>query len=344
MLVSYRLRPVNRWTWEDMPDAKRGWALTSASVTKEATDGACLIDSAALTVSAPLGYEFPEGWYRLQAMVSDGSGSRVIDIATLWVYPTNDVVDKGRTDISLSGTSVLAPLAEREILAGDFVAKGASAATKVKRLIEEASPAPVTVVGDFTLNDYYVFDPGTSYLDIVWGLLRKAGWCIQLAADGSITVREKPSISKLNLNRETRKDLLLGVRRSYDRSGIPNRLKVIDRFGTEYEVENHQDGSKTSYEWRGRWIDAVDTAPQPKDGETIQHYTRRQLELASTVSYMYDFSSHWIDGLVPFDMVQATLPNQGITGDLRVIRAQVTCGVHLKVDWSMGNEVKEFMA
>ena len=345
MLVSYQLTPVNRWTWDDAVLSNQPWSVTSAQVTKEITDGACLIDSGTFTVSAAIGEEFVEGWYRLNARVVDDDGeSSRIPLATLWVYPTDDTVDHGRLSINLSGTSVLSPLVEREILTGDFVAKGASAAKKIISLIRDASPAPVSLIGDFTLNDYYVFDPGTSYLDIVWGLLRKAGWCMQIKPDGRIVIQEKPTTASYRLDRDAKSLLRQGVRRSYSRAGIPNRLKVIDRFGTEYVVENHQANSRTSYEARGRWIDSVDTAPQPKDDETIQHYTRRQLELASTVSYIYSYSRNWVDNLVPFDIIEAYLPNDGITGDLRITRQQITCGTSLKVDESAGYEVKEFIA
>lgn len=344
MLVSYTLNPVHRLTWDDTADRSKQWSLTSATITKEVTDGACLIDSATMTVSAPMGYEFPEGWYRLVANVSDSDGPSRHILGTFWVYPTNDEVRNGHLNISLSASSTLSPLAEREILAGDFVSKGASAAEKIVQLIRDASPAPVSMIGDFTLNDYYVFDPGTTYLDIVWGLVRKAGWCLQVKPDGRVVVREKPSTSAYVVNRTARSAIKQGLRRSFSRAGIPNRFKVIDRFGTEYTVENHQPESRTSYEARGRWIDSVDTAPQPKDGETMPVYARRQLELASTVSYLHTFSMVWVDDLVPFDMIQAMLPNDGMLGDLRITRQQITCGTKLQVDVTAGYEVKEYTA
>ena len=345
MLVSYTLNPVHRLTWDDTIDRHIPWSLISATITKEVMDGACLLDSATMTVSAPIGYEFPEGWYRLVANITAGFEKTRHALGTFWVYPTGDEIRNGHLVISLNASSSLTPLAEREILTGDFVSKGASAAEKVARLIREATPAPVSVLGDFTLNDYYVFDPGTTYLDVVWGLIRKAGWCLQLQPDGRVVVREKPETPSYIINRETRDVVKQGVRRTFNRSDIPNRLKVIDRYGGEYVVENHQAGSRTSYEARGRWIDAVDTAPQPKDGETIPAYAKRQLEQLSTVSYLHTFAMDWVDNLVPFDLVQALLPNDGLMGDLRITRQQITCGnSRLKVDVTAGYEVKEYVA
>lgn len=343
MLVSYRLIPVHRRTWDDMPPAQSIRGVVSASVSKQVGSGSNLLDSATLSVSSDISYEFPEGWYRLEAAYS-GEANRRIPIATLWVYPTSDTVRGSHKVISLNGESVLKPLSERKVLSGDFVAKGASASDKVRRLLTEALPCPVEVRGSFTLNDYYVFDPGQTYLNIVWGLLQKADWCMQVTPDGRVIVQPKPDVPKLILGRDRKGLLKPDVSRSYDRSGIPNRLKVIDQYGQEYVVENHQPGSRTSYEARGRWIDAVDNSPQQKDGETSLAYAYRQLELLSTWAYSYTFESHWVDDVLLYDLIRATLPNEGVEGDLRVVSQSISCGAHLNVSWTVGREVKEYTA
>lgn len=344
MLVSYRLVPVNRWTWDDMPPNTAIRGVVSASVSKQAGSGSNLIDSATLSVSSDISYEFEEGWYRLEATYL-GEENRRIPIGTFYMYPVSDTVRGNHKVTSVNGTSVLTPLTERKVLSGDYVAKGASASDKVRRLINDAMPnIPVEVFGSFTLNEYYVFDPGQKYLDIVWGLLDKADWCLQITSNGTIKVKPRPDTPSLILGQDRKSLLKNDINRSYDRSAIPNRLKVIDQYGQEYVVENHQPGSKTSYEARGRWIDVVDTNPQQKDGETTPAYARRQLELASTWAYTYTFDSHWIDDVVPYDIIRATLPNEGVEGDLRVLGQTIQCGTNLSINWSVGREVKEYVA
>ena len=341
MLVSYRLIPINQWSWSDMPPSSAIRGVTTASVTKQVTDGSPLMDSATLTVSAELGYEFKDGWYRLEAFFPDEN--RRIPIMTMWAYSTGDVVKGNHIEISVTGTSVLKPLEERKTLAGDFIAKKASATTKIERLMRDAQiRCPIFVHGTFELNDYYVFDYGTTYLDIIWGLLKKAGWCMQVYPDGAIHILKKPEEATYRLGRDKRNLIMPQIGRAYDKSGIPNRLKVIDRHGIEYVVENHQKGSKTSYEARGRWVDAVDTAPQQKDGESLQAYARRQMEELSTWAKVYTFDSHWIDGVYLFSLIEATLPNEGIAGKLRVTQQNIECGKHLKIGWTVGEEIKEY--
>lgn len=346
MEISYRLIPVHPVTWSDMAYGSEVLGLTSASVTKEVTDGSPLLESGMASISVPLSYDFRPGWYRLEGLLlSDTGGAPTrIPISTMWMRPTGDTLNYGRAAVDLQGTSVLQPLQDRMILKGDYVAKGSNAALKVAELIRDATPAPVSIAGSFTIDNYYVFDPGTTYLDVVWGLLKKAGWCLQIACDGRISVMPKPATPKFNLNRSTKMSLLPGIRRTYDRGSIPNRIKVIDQNGVEVLVENHQSGSHTSYEYLGRWIDLVDTAPQQKDGESTLGYAKRQLELASTFSYMYEYGRRWIDGLLLFDMVRATLPNEGVTGELRITRQQITCGKSLSVTESSGREIKEYVA
>lgn len=347
MQMSYRLVPVNTWTWDSMPYESQPWQLVSASVTKEVQDGSPLLESGSFTISAPLGYEFYDftpGWYRLEAKAADDFESTTFPIATMWVYATSDIVDHHRRAITLVGKSVLLPLSERMMLKGDFISKGSNAIDKVLELVRDATPAPVSALGSFTINDYYVFDPGTKYLDTVWGLLKTAGWCIQISPDGSIVLREKPVDAKYKLSEGQRSTLRTSINRSYDRSDIPNRYKVIDRFGNEAVVENTNPDSKASYSAIGRWIDVVDTAPQQKDGESLLTYARRQLEYESTVSYLYTYSRRWIEGLNLFDIIEATLPNDGISGELRITRQMINCEKKLLVDETAGYEIKEFKA
>ena len=70
MLVSYRLIPIHRRTWDDMPPSQSVRGVVSASVSKQAGSGSNLLDSATLSVSSDISYEFPEGWYRLEAVYS----------------------------------------------------------------------------------------------------------------------------------------------------------------------------------------------------------------------------------------------------------------------------------
>ena len=88
----------------------------------------------------------------------------------------------------------------------------------------------------------------------------------------------------------------------------------------------------------------MDTAPQQKDGESLLTYARRQLEYESTVSYLYTYSRRWIEGLNLFDIIEATLPNDGISGELRITRQMINCEKKLLVDETAGYEIKEFKA
>lgn len=349
MLVSYRLIPIDHKTWMDQPPESSIRGFLSASITKDASSGSSLLESSSATViSSDVSYEFVPGWYRIEAVLKAGedSPSTVLPLSTQWFEATGDTVDKGYCKVSLTGASVLSPLQDRKLFSGDYIHKGANAALKVAELIQDATNAPVTVSGSFTLDNHYVFDPGTSYLDIVWGVLRKASWCMRITPTGTIEVLPKPTAPKLTLDRSMSLRVKPGFTRSYDRMGIPNRIFVHDQWGNRITVENHQRESRRSYEKIGRWIDMVDTAPQQKDGESTLQYARRQLEEASKIVYQYSVErpKEGEDGLLLFDVARFSLPTEGLSGDVRLIRQQVDCGVHLKLAETYGYEVKEFVA
>lgn len=344
--ISYRLVPVTPKSWYDRGASNAVPGVLSASVSRSIGSGATTLESASFSILGAIGDIPSEGWFRLEALLLDGA-SRMFPIATMRLSPTSFSISGGKVTYSLQGKSVLQPLADHKIRKGDYISKGANAAAKIGQLIREATPAPVSISGSFTLNEYYVLDPGASYLEAVWGTLDKAGWCMQISPDGVITVCPKPTKPRLTIDRNNKSLLKAGLSGSYSMADIPNRLTVLDWYGDTYTVVNNSPESRVSTKTRGWYVDAYDSSPQLKDGETIASYAKRRLAELSVWTEPYSYTRDWIVGNEPrlFDIVRATIPTDGMDGDLRITAQQVDCsGTSLLVDETGELEHKEYTA
>lgn len=341
--ITYRLVPVTPKSWYDKGMASAVPSVLSGSISRSIGSGATTLESGTFSILGGIGDIPSEGWYRLEAIMIDGA-SQMFPIATMRLTPTAFAISGGKATYTLQGRSVLQPLAERKIRTGDYISKGANAASKIGQLIREATPAPVNIAGSFTLNEYYVLDPGASYLEAVWGILDKAGWCLQISPDGVITVCSKPTTPRLSIDRNNKSLLAAGLSGSYSWADIPNRLTVLDWYGDKYTVVNNLAESRVSTKVRGWYVDAYDSSPQLKDGETIASYAKRRLSELSVWTEPYSYTRSWIVGNEPrlFDLVRATLPTDGMDGDLRVTSQQIDCGTSLMVDETAELEHKEY--
>ena len=76
------------------------------------------------------------------------------------------------------------------------------------------------------------------------------------------------------------------------------------------------------------------------DGESLEMYAIRKLAEASTVVRKYSYTREWWPDVVPYSLVSAYLPSDGVQGDLRVISQSIECGLGAKVSEVAGMEVR----
>lgn len=344
--ASFRLMRLNRSTWEDDVEVP---FVDSVTISRDCSEDSPLMESGTYTLTAGIGSDFQEGWYRLELLLEeDGSYSRY-PIATQLLEATSGRIDYGHDTQTVQGRSVLYPAKKRLFEARNYVPKKTNGAEYCAYLLRQCTPAPVTVDGKFSIDENYVFERGDSYLDSVWGLLKKAGWCIQILEDGTIGIRKKPTTPSLQLDRYARSAIMPGIGYDYDRSEVPNRYIVVDPYDNYKTtvVTNTQAGSRTSYSARGGcWYDYVDEAPVHMDGESMKAYARRQLEYLSTVSKVYSYEREYVPGVYPFSVVNATLPEVDMYAELRVVSQSMTIdrtGGFLVTERA-GYEIKEYTA
>ena len=343
--VKWKLYSVNEDTWADGEDLSR--YVSSMSISKDGTDSVPLLETGSASLDIPLGTDFKEGYYRIVAFVFQGAVAERHAIATLLMEQTKNEVKSfafGSNSVSVQGRSVLAPAADRVCLAGTYAPRGANGAEWVRDLLEDCLNAEVEIIGDgFYLDDHITFSGGTSYLSMCWDVLDTGGWVMGIDGDGFVTIYERPEVPKTELNRITWSYYQPNFSSDKNLSSIPNRYIAVSNDLVEI-VENHDPESETSYEARGRWVDSYDSSPKRINGESLYAYALRRLEEESTCIVKWTYKREFIPGLVPFDLIDAELPEYGINGYMRVLSQNYTLDKGITVSETVGIELKEFEA
>ena len=321
---------VDRDTWADAGVVE---GVREVSIARCCTDGVPLLETGTMTLD---GDAFEWEWCRIY-MVANQVAPEKVAMATMLFERQSSHFEKNARTLTARGRSVLQPAADRAMTRGAYAAAGSNGAAYVANLLRECTPAPVVVDGSFTLVDDVVFDLGCSYLDAAWAVLNAANWCMQIDGDGTINVRAMPTEPSLELSRANAGVLVPGVDDDYSIVDIPNRYIAVD--DGEVAIAENRTGSEASYSKRGRWVDEVDESPVMVDGESLQAYADRKLAEESTIVRKYSYDREFWPGVVPFSIVRATLPNDGIDGDLRVLSQSLKCGRGVVISEVAGEEV-----
>jgi len=331
--ATWEVRCVNLDTWQDEEPLS---GVRSVSIEKSCDGDAPTIESGSMIIDGD--GTFDAGWYRV-SMIATQNGSERVPVATLLFERASSHTEKSTVELECTGRSTLQPAADVKMPTGSYAPAGIDGATFAARLVRQCTPAPVTVDGSFTLVDDYVFDPGCSYLEAAWEVLNAAGWCMQVAGDGSIAVHAKPTEPALELSKANAGLLIPGVDDDFNIVDIPNRYYAVNDDQTAVAT-NEDASSLASYPARGRWVDMVDTSPALVDGESLEMYAIRKLAEESTVLRKFSYDREWWPDVVPNSVVRASLANEGVEGDLRVISQSIECGRGARVSEVAGMEVR----
>lgn len=338
----WRLRRVNMETWEDAEDYTK--FVQAMSISKDSTDDVPLLETASAVMDVAFANDLPDGYYRIEALISQPPNYERIPLATILFEKSSDNIIEGMSVQSWEGRSVLRPAADITCLAGTYAPKGCNGAFWVRDRLSECLAAPVDVVGDgFTLDDPISFSGGTSYLSMCWAVLDKGKWCLQISGYGEVSVMPLPKEPSITFSRKAMKYLKPELNRTRNLIDIPNRYIGIFEDFTEI-AENRNPDSEASYENRGRWVDYYDSSPKRVNGESAYAYVRRRLEEESTRIIQWSYTREYLPGLLPFDLIEAALPNYDFTGTMRVLSQKYTLDKGITVSETCGVERKEFTA
>lgn len=334
------LSRVDPGTWENAETVSN---VSSIQIDRDCTDETPLLETGSLTIDIDPTTEFQEAWYRVNMLATQNGRTESIPISTLRLQSSSGSISRGITEVSVDGYSVLVPLSDQKLRAGEYVPKDYSGGAYLQKLMQECTPAPVVVESTFTLNQHHVFDTGMTYLEAVWSILDAANWCMQIDGYGTITVKEKPKSYIFELDRDAVSMLLPGINYNLDLASIPNRYTAVSGRQSATVVNNKTD-SRVSYPARGWYVDIVDTDPTRINGESLEHYAARQLELASTITKTWSYTREYIPDILPFSLLKANLPDFGIDGDVRVLTQQLKLDKGIQVTEKIGAEIKEWTA
>jgi len=324
---------VDPETWDDSSLLD---GMMSVDISRDGTDDVPLLETG--TMHADSASPFEWSWCRIY-MRAEQDGAEMVPMATLLFERGSVHTDHRSSTCELRGKSVLQPAADRKLDRGMFASAGIDGAAYAARLLKECTPAPIHVEGSFTLVDDYVFDLGASYLEAAWKLIKAADWCMQIDGRGEIWIRPKPTEPALELDRAHASLLIPGVDMTLDLSGVPNRYIAVEDRDKAIAVNEDSD-LMASYPRRGRWVDVVDASPVRVDGEPLQRYAERKLAEASTVLRTYSYTREFWPDVMPFSLVNGTLPADGLEGSLRVLSQKLTCGEGVTVKEDAAEEVR----
>jgi len=313
--ASWEVQRVNQDTWADDGSID---GVGSISVSRSMDDSVRLLETASMELEGGI----EAGWHRIY-MLADQGGVEKVPICTMLFEQIKSRTDHGRV-ASSRGRSVLQPAADVEMPRGGYTPSGIDAARWVRDLIAACVPAPITVDGSFSLAEDYTHSPGTSLLKAAWDVLDAGGFCMRINGLGEVEIGPLPTEPALFLDKAHAGLLVPGVDDDFDISEVPNRYIAV--FDDEvYEAVNENPESAVSFQGRGRWVDAkVDTSPTPLSGESRQAYVERKLKEASTVERKFSYTREYWPGVCPYDVVRATLADNGIEGELRVISSNIS--------------------
>lgn len=339
--VEWRLMSVNKDTWAD---SGRSEFVNSARIDRDMTANVPLLESATFDSQVPVGENWANGWYRLKAIVAQGSDVESISMGTFRIEAGSDKVDFGTQTATLKGYSVLYPASKKYMDLGSYIPIGVDGPEFVRDLLKQGGVcAPIHLDGTYTLDDYVTFDNQTQVIKVVWDVLDAGNYCMVIDGDGEIWIKPKPIQNKMAFNSKTADLLFPGVTRNLDYSGVPNVYKAYNGSISAKAVNDNPD-SIVSTVSRGYVHEEVAINPMRVNGETLQAYCERMLEELSTIEKSYVYSRENVSDARPFDVVSMTLPQWGVEGDLRILSQSIECGKSIKISETAAIIIKEYVA
>ena len=335
----WRVYEVDVATWAD---GQRLGGFRDASVSRDLTGDAPLIESGSLHLDAPIGTDTPSRYIRLAMVATQGGASERVDVCTLRYERSSATAARGVDDVTLNGRSVLHPasVANTWMHYGTYAPAGGDAVAIAARMLQSTIQAPVTYDGTATLASNVVFGRDETVLASVWRMLSAAGISIRIDGRGRVHVGPRPSNPALTLDRASVQLVSAdGIARAHDVSGVPNRYTVW--AGDVSATTTNEDDGSTSRQARGYWHDIVDSSPALLDGEALDTYAARRLRELSHVKATRDYEREWWPDVTVGDVVRGSVRSVGLDGDMRVVRQSLTCGAGIVVREESEMEVYE---
>lgn len=332
--VMYRVNPD---TWAD----ERSFTGVTSGRVERSTDRP-EIESGAVEL-ADTGEDMADSYYKLVMESRDASGSKRVEVATLFCTDAQRTRESGYVKTSLTLSSVLYPASVMTVRDGTFLAAGSDAVAFCADLLGTAVSAPIVTRGSFALNRHVVFGGGVKVLDAVVSVLGAGGYRLRISENGTVTICPYDDEAIIVLDAAAKAFLDDSFRGSSNRAEIPNRvIAVLD--GRRAEAVNDKTDSIVSTVSRGYYNDRYETSPQLADGEDLTGYVNRILEESSVLREQRTYTRDFVPDVCVGDVVLSGLMEADMDGSYRVVRQSISCGARLKVQETAMREVQLWQA
>lgn len=328
--ANWHVYAVKPDTWADGEPLAN---VDSVEITRTA-DGD-LLESGSMVISE----DFANGYYRLVMVAEQDGEVERVEIGTFLFECHSGNFNYGTSTHSAEGHSVLYPASTTRLLAGAYAPAGIDGAEYVKGILEKAISAPIDVRGSFTLNENVVHELGSTVLEAAWAVLMAGNFIMQIDGHGTVIIRPMPDKASLNLNSANAKLMMPGIDYQDDMTDIPNRFTAVNGSQTA-TVTNDLLDSIVSTVNRGYVHDFIEEDATPCNGETLDSYARRRLRELSLMSDTRTYTREWADDVLPYSLVEASMPNVGLEGNLRVVSQSLTCKYGITVTEQAIKEVQ----
>lgn len=263
-------------------------------------------------------------------------------LGTVLVQTPSSTFNGMITNISMDAYTPLIELKENRPPLGYTLPIGTNIMEAAYRIIRENARVPVTKVdSDKTLRVDFVSNTSDTWLTFVSDLIANASYELGLDEYGHILfvpIRDADALQSVWTYDDGNSSILYPeLTMDHDLYGIPNVIKVVYSYGSQYdevEVVNDDPNSPTSTVNRGRKITYWDTEPALAGyvtKEQIQAYAERKLKALSTIEYTISYTHGYCPVRVG-DCVRLNYEKAGITNvKARVISQNIKCQLPCEV-------------
>lgn len=280
-----------------LADIKRLGSVKNASFSRDATSQT--LGSATINVTNSFGESYIRGY-----LVTDQNGvTEKFSLGTVLTQTPSSSFKGKVMEVSMDCYTPLIELKENKLPLGYTIRKGADIMEAAYNLIRENCRVPVSkaeLANPPTLQHDFVADVNDTYLSYVIALIANANYELGLGERGDILFLPKQELESLQpvwtFDDSNSSILLPNITVNHDLYGIPNVVKVIYSYGSDYKeaiAVNDDPNSPTSTVSRGRKITYRETDPSLLGYVTqdqLNDYAERLLKEASTLEYTVTYT------------------------------------------------------
>lgn len=318
----YYATVVDPQSWQDvMDDGKPRFEIRGGDISRTSSG---LRESADIQCKnrRPRG----EQWVRVYLDTRQGGSSEHTALFTgLATSPERDI-DGNREDNPLACYSVLKACEDVKLPRGWFAPANSNGADIVKTLLEETTPAPVSVSGvSPKLKEHIVAEADENHLSMADKVLVSIGWRLRILGDGSVIICPKATDISGSFDSIENDSIRPQVNVSDDWYECPNVFRATSGDVSAVARDDSPDSPLSTVN-RGREVWDSDDSCTLNDAESLGDYAARRLKESQMHAASVSYSRRYDPNILVTDKIRLNYPRQGIIGEFIVTSQKVSLG------------------